>query len=127
MGMKYDEVVKALGEGKQDSSSEVSYSWNGNGISSMNVTIQNNVVTGKAQMGLKEPDAKVTLDKFNKVKEGMTYDQVKAVLGEGQITSQTKIMDNESIMYSLINKDGSNMNCTFTGNKMQMKAQFELK
>lgn len=133
MGMKYSDVIKILGEGKEESSSEVSgiktvmYSWNGSGISNMNVTVQNGAVMGKAQAGLKGTNAKVTLEKYNSVKEGMTYDQVKAVLGEGELTSQTKIMDMESSIYSWINRDGSNMNCTFTGGKMQMKAQFNLK
>lgn len=133
MGDKYETVTALLGEGKETSSSEVSgiktvmYEWNGSGISNMNVTIQNGVVTGKAQMGLKEFDAKISLEKYNQVKEGMKYEEVKKVLGEGEITSQTKIMDIESTMYSWINKDGSNMTATFTGDKMDSKAQFNLK
>lgn len=133
MGDKYENVVSILGDGKEQSSSEVSgvktvmYAWNGSGVSNMNVTIQNGIVIGKAQLGLAESDTKVTLDKYNQVKEGMTYDKVKAVLGEGQIISQTKIMDIEAIIYSWANKDGSNMNCTFTGGKMSVKAQFNLK
>lgn len=133
MGDKYDAVKALLGEGKEQSSSEVSgiktvmYQWNGSGLGNMNVTIQNGVVTGKAQAYLKSTDAKITLDKYNQVKEGMTYDQVKAVLGEGEVSSQTKIANAESVMYSWINKDGSNMNATFTGGKMDMKAQFNLK
>lgn len=133
MGDKYENVVAILGEGKEQTSSEVSgvktaiYEWNGSGLSNMNVTIQNGVVTGKAQIGLTESDAKITLEKYNQVKDGMTYDQVKAILGEGQITSQTKIMDIESIIYTWTNKDGSNMNCTFTSGKMALKAQFDLK
>ncbi|WP_027623988.1 DUF3862 domain-containing protein [Clostridium lundense] len=133
MGAKYADVVKILGEGKELSSSEVSgiktamYSWNGSGISNMNVTIQNGVVIGKGQVGLKEMDAKVTLEKYNKIKEGSTYDQVKAIFGDGQVMSQTKIMDEESIIYSWINKNGANMNCTFSGGKLMLKAQFNLK
>lgn len=56
----------------------------------------------------------------------MTYDKVKDILGEGQILSQAKIMDIETIMYSWINDNGSNMNCTFSGGKMSIKAQFNL-
>jgi hypothetical protein len=41
--------------------------------------------------------------------------------------SQSKIMDMESIMYIWSNKNASNMNCTFSGDKMMMKAQFNLK
>lgn len=133
MGAKLADVEAILGKGTEESSSELGgiktamYSWNGQGISNMNVTIQNDVVTGKAQLGLDSTDAKVTLEKYNQVKEGMSYDQVKGILGEGQIMSQTKLMDIESTMYSWINSDGSNMNCTFSGGKMALKAQFNLK
>jgi hypothetical protein len=94
---------------------------------SRNVTIQNSVVTGKASLGLINTDAKVTLDQYNKVKDGMSYSEVKAILGEGTIMSQSKIMDMESTMYIWSNKNASNMNCTFSGDKMMMKAQFNLK
>lgn len=133
MGDKYETVKALIGDGKEASSSEVGgvktvmYEWNGAGLSNMNVTIQNGVVATKAQVGLMSMDAKVTLDKYNQIKEGMTYEQIKAVLGEGQVMSQTKILDVQSIMYEWINKDGSNMNGTFTGDKLQMKAQFNLK
>ena len=133
MGAKYDEIVAILGEGKELSSSEIGgvknviYTWNGSGISNVTITIQNDEVTAKAQAGLGNNDAGITLDKYNQVTEGMTYDEVKAILGEGQLTSQIKIMDTESLIYSWINKDGSNANFTFSGDKLDMKAQFNLK
>jgi len=133
MGTKYDEVKNILGDGKEESSSEVAgiktslYSWNGSGISNVTITIQNDEVTAKAQAGLESMDAKITLDKYNQVKEGMTYDVVKGILGEGQILSQTKIMDMEAVIYAWINKDGSNANFTFSNGKLEMKAQFNLK
>ncbi|WP_346885203.1 hypothetical protein [Clostridium sp. UBA4395] len=101
MGAKYDEVKNILGDGKEESSSEVAgiktnlYSWNGSGISNLTITIQN--------------------------------DEVKGILGEGQILSQTKIMDMEAVIYAWINKDGSNANFTFSDGKLEMKAQFNLK
>lgn len=133
MGQKYSDVVALIGEGKEQTSSEVSgiktviYTWNGTGISNMNVTIQNDIIMGKAQLGLKSADDKITLDKYNQVKEGMTYAQTKAVLGDGQIVSETKVMDTQSVIYEWINKDSSNANFTFSGDKLQMKAQFNLK
>lgn len=133
MGQSYDEIKAILGDGKELSSSEINgiktvmYTWNGKGISNMNVSIQNNAVTTKAQVGLADNNSNITLEKYNQVKEGMTYDEVKAILGEGQITSQTKIANIESIMYSYINKGGSNANFTFNQGKLQLKAQFNLK
>ena len=133
LGEPYSEVVKLLGEGKEDTSSEVAviktaiYSWKGVGLSNMNVTVQKDVVTGKAQLGLKAERTNITLEKYNSVKEGMTYDEVKDILGEGEVLSESKIMDSQSIIYSYSNKDGSNANFTFNGNKLQVKSQFQLK
>lgn len=133
MGAKYSEVVAIIGEGKELSSSEISgiktiiYTWNGTGISNMNVTVQNDVVAGKAQLGLKSADDNITLEKYNQVKDGTAYSDAKVILGEGQIMSQTKIMNIESIMYEWINKDGSNAILTFSGDKLMMKAQFNLR
>lgn len=133
MGQSYDEVVALLGEGKELSSSSVGdikttmYIWNGSGMGNLNVTIQGGVVVIKAQAFLQDNDAKITMDLYNKIENGMTYDQVKAILGEGELTSETKIMDSVAKMYSYINKDGSNANFTFSNGSMEMKAQFNLK
>lgn len=133
MGSTYEEVTAILGEGVEDSSSEIAgikttmYSWDGKGLSSLNVTIQDGVVTGKAQIGLKDMDANVTLENFNSVSEGMTYEEVVAILGEGEIISESEIMDYTSVMYQWMNKDGSNMNAMFQGNSLTMKSQFNLK
>lgn len=133
MGMTYDEVKQILGEGSEISSNEISgiktimYTWQGRGMSNISVTIQNDAVTNKAQAGLKDMDAGITMDKYNQVTNGMTYDEVKGILGEGQILSETKIMDTTSVMYEYINKDGSNANFTFDSSGMVMKAQFNLK
>lgn len=133
MGMTYDEVKQILGEGSEMSSNEISgikttmYTWQGSGMSNISVTIQNDAVTNKAQAGLKDMDAGITMDKYNQVKNGMTYDEVKGILGEGQILSETKIMDTTSVMYEYINKDGSNANFTFDSSGVVMKAQFNLK
>ncbi|MGX4599863.1 DUF3862 domain-containing protein [Faecalimicrobium sp. JNUCC 81] len=133
MGQSHKDVIALIGEGEEQTSSEVSgiktaiYTWNGDGISNMNVTIQNGVVAGKAQVGLKKADSDITLEKYEKVKEGMSYEEVKNILGEGEISSETKMANIKSVIYSYINKDGSNANFTFTNDKLQMKAQFNLK
>lgn len=133
METSYEDVVALLGEGTETSSSEISgikstiYTWSGKGISNMNVTVQNDVVTGKAQIGLKKMDAKITLEQFNNIKEGMSYEEVVGIIGEGEILSETKIFDITSIMYQWINKDGSNMNAIFQENGLMSKSQFNLK
>lgn len=133
MDMSYEEVVALLGEGTETSSSEIAgikstiYTWNGKGISNMNVTIQNGIVAGKAQFELKSMDSKITLEQFNNVKEGMSYEEVAGILGEGQVASETKVLDYTSTMYEWINKDGSNMNAIFQGGSLMSKSQFNLK
>lgn len=133
MDSKYEDVVALVGEGTELTSSEISgiktvmYTWNAGGIGNMNVTIQNSVVISKTAFGLTSIDANVTLEQYEKVQDGMSYSQVNSILGDGVTMSQSKIMDMESMMYVWSNKNASNMNCTFMGDKMIMKAQFGLK
>lgn len=133
MGMTYDQVKAILGDGTEESSSgdgdtkTVSYSWKNDDGGNISVMIQGNKVITKAQAFLKSMDAKVTMDKYNKIKNGMTYDQVKTILGEGQLTSQTEIVGIKDEIYEWINSDGANMSVTFQGGKVDTKAQFQLK
>lgn len=133
MGMTYDQVKKVLGDGTEDSSSgdgdekTVTYSWKNDDGSNITVEVQGNKVVTKAQAMLQSMDAKVTMDKYNKINNGMTYDQVKAILGEGQLTSQTEMLGTKDEIYEWTNSDGSNMNVTFQDGKVDTKAQFELK
>ncbi|QHI73663.1 DUF3862 domain-containing protein [Aminipila terrae] len=133
MGSSYTDVVALLGEdGSETSSSEIAgiktviYTWSGSGIANMNVTIQNDKVVSKAQLGLKDANDGITLEKYNQIKEGMTYAQVKDILGEGQLLSEAETMGIQSSVYEWINKNGANANLTFQGDKLQMKAQFNL-
>lgn len=133
MNQSYEEAKSILGEGTENSSSEIGgmstkmYTWKGKGISNMNMTIQDGVVVGKAQFGLNKNNSGITLEKYNSVNEGMTLEEVNSILGEGGLTSQTQIMDLECSIYSWANKDGSNCDITFQGGVVNMKAQFGLK
>lgn len=132
MGLTLDDVVALLGkEGTEDTSSEIAgmstamYSWS-EGLSNMNVTVQDGIIIGKAQVGLKEASADVDMEKYNNIKNGMSLSEVQDILGEGELTSDTKIMNMESSMYSWINSFGTNINCTFSDGKLIAKAQFGL-
>lgn len=133
MGQSYDEVKEILGEGNESSSSEISdikttiYNWNSKGLGNIIITIQNGEVKGKAQMGLNDNKANITMEQYNKIENGITYEQLKTILGDGQILSETEIMNQKSIMYAYINKNGSNANFTFSNDSMSMKSQFNLK
>ena len=78
---------------------------------------------------------KYTLDKFNQVQTGMTYDQVKSIMGDaGQVTTESKSpsipgVSDEIIIkgYEWQNPDGSNMQIMFMNNQVDTKAQAGLK
>lgn len=133
MGMSYDQVKGILGEGTEESSSgdgdlkTVSYRWKNNDGSNLSVMLQGGKVVTKAQAFLKNMDAKVTLEKYNKINNGMTYEQVKGMLEDGMLMSQTELLGTKSEMYGWINSNGSNMNITFQNGKVESKAQFQLK
>lgn len=133
MGMSYDEVKAIIGEGEEKSSSEAGgikttmYSWKGDGLTSINITIQNDITKTKSQLGLVSSKADVNMDKYNKINNGMSYDEVKGILDEGALTSESKIMNSDSVMYSWVNKNGSNMNVTFSDGKVSSKSQLNLK
>lgn len=77
-------------------------------------------------------DTKITLEKFNKIETGMSYEQVVEIIGEeGTTLSETNISGDEkyhTIMYSWKAKNGiANANVTFQGGKVISKAQVALK
>lgn len=72
----------------------------------------------------------ITLEKFNKIENGMNYDQVKKIIGcDGSLLSEAQITDDSigSQMYYWYGKDGiSNANFTFIEGKLKGKAQIGL-
>jgi len=131
MGESYDDVVKLLGNGKESSSNEIDgiqtniYEWKQSEIY-MSVTIQNNAVVEKSQLGLQSIDSQITTDKYNQVENGISYEELIKILGEGQVLSQAKINDIESTIYEYINKNESNATFTFIGGKLIGKSQHSL-
>ena len=78
---------------------------------------------------------KVTMEKFNKIQDGMSYSQVSSIMGDpGELGASTTmpgipgIMEKlESKIYMWKNSDGTNMNVQFQNDKVMTKAQFGLK
>lgn len=77
---------------------------------------------------------KLTLAKFEKIENGMTYEEVAAIIGsEGEILAETgeKGSDLYTVVYQYYGSGstGANANFTFQGNPpvLQMKAQVGLK
>lgn len=133
MGQSYEDVVALLGEGSQKSSSEVAgiktalYSWNGDGITSISATLQDGKISSKAQAGLSKEKVDLNLEKFESIKEGMTYDQVKEALGEGALSSQSKIINSKHEIYSYSSKQSGVATISFIDGKLSSKTQVGLK
>lgn len=71
----------------------------------------------------------ITLEKFNKIENGMTYDQVKDIIGcDGTVNSETEVSNIKMTIYSWYGKDNiSNANVTVQNGKIISKAQIGLK
>jgi len=70
----------------------------------------------------------VTLTQYERIREGMTYAEVTAVIGTaGQELSRSDLAGYTTVMYSWTNSNGSNMNAMFQNGKLVNKAQFGLR
>ncbi|MGM0806476.1 MAG: DUF3862 domain-containing protein [Bacillota bacterium] len=137
-GMTYEEVVKIVGNegellsetGEKDTQFHtVIYSWEGDSGwgANANMTFQGGKLMAKAQAGVGGgSDIEVTLDQFNKLENGMTFEQVTDILGgEGELNSAA----GDTKMYSYKGKGdfGANVILSFQGNKLMNKTQMGLK
>ena len=69
----------------------------------------------------------VTRAEFDRITNGMTYNQVRQIIGAtGEVQSESDMLDIKTIMYSWMNSNGSNMNAMFQNDKLVTKAQFGL-
>lgn len=141
-GMTYEEVKNIVGaDGKVISESgekgsqfyTVMYEFETDGfMSNSTMMFQGDKLINKAQIGLGGGSGvKITLDQFNKIQNGMTLEQVIAIVGgEGEIISESgdKGTQLHTVMYSYQGKGsiGANVSLMFQGNKLQNKSQFGL-
>lgn len=89
------------------------------GISSLSNDVKDN----------NEDKCYISLEEFNKIETGMSYDDVKNIVGcEGTLNSETEVLDTKMAIYSWYGKDGiSNANVSVQNNKVISKAQIGLK
>lgn len=141
-GMTYEEVVAIIGSEGQIMSETgekgtdfhtVMYEWETDGfLSSANFMFQGGKLESKAQMGVADTDSpEVSLEQFNQVQNGMTTEEVFAIVGgEGEIQSETGEVGTDfyTVMYSYPGESGlgSNVSFMFQGDKLQNKSQFGL-
>lgn len=133
-GMSYEDVVAIIGE-EGENISEVSvadvttsiYQWD-EGLANFNVTIQDNQVTAKAQAGVIVSSSKVTMEMYNSIENGMTYDEVVEIFGaEGAPLSTAKTLGMVTTIYTWNGTSlGANCNVTFQDGVVFAKAQYGL-
>jgi hypothetical protein len=74
------------------------------------------------------PPPVVTQAQYDRIREGMTYEQVLDVIGtDGQELSRSNMAGYSTVMYSWTNPNGSNMNAMFQNDRLINKAQFGLR
>lgn len=83
-------------------------------------------VTGAAAEGPAAPA--LTMDGYNRIKTGMTFEQVTAIIGQpSQEMSRNELAGTETVMYMWEGMLGANMNAMFQNGKLVQKAQFGLR
>lgn len=132
--MSYKKTVEILGsEGVQMSSSGSGdykaemYKW-GDNTEFIVVMFLNDKLTTKTQAGLsKNIIESLSLEKYNQLKDGMKYDEVVSILGEGEEQSVTEILGSKTTSYQWKGEGYSSITATFQNDKLNSKSQFGLK
>ncbi len=90
-------------------------------------TLNNAVDTFNDSMSVdNESTTKITIDKFNQIQTGMTYEEVVAIIGEeGTVSSESSFGDSSMKIYSWSNGI-ANATISFTNGKVSAKSQFGL-
>lgn len=138
-GMTYKEVVAILGsEGKVLSDSSgggtryATYQWSGDNFEMIVLSFQNDKLNSKTQVGLasSSSDSKesaVSREKYDRLKDGMSYREVVSVLGgEGEEQFNSNIAGFKIATYQWKGSGYSSIIITFQDDKLQSKSQVGL-
>ncbi len=100
----------------------------GVGIGAMSGGTSNNTTVAAKVVHEATKKNDITLAKFNKLQNGMTYEEVVNILGvKGDLTTESGSGNYIIKMYSwVVDGTGSNMNCTFENGKLSAKGQIGL-
>jgi Beta-lactamase inhibitor (BLIP) len=70
----------------------------------------------------------VTMEKYNQIQTGMSYQQVVNIIGkQGEEMSRVELAGYTTVMYGWSNTGGSNMNAMFQNDRLMSKAQLGLR
>lgn len=118
-------------EGTEESSIQgsKSYEWKLGGLKTVNVEFDDNGnYTGKSQAGLDFMSTDLTKEMYDTIQEGMTYDQVKEIIGtDGSVLSVINLLGTETTDYHWNGKKGGFINLTIQDGAVASKAQNGLK
>lgn len=133
LGSSYEDVVAILGEGNEVASNEneghifTQYVWVGDVTSKgIDIIVMDNEVINKKQQGLDQIVANTNMEKYKQIQEGMTYDQVKDILGEGVLASEMSLFDMNSKTYTWTNEEFSGITMYFTDDLVETKTHYNL-
>lgn len=125
-------VIVACATGNSKTATPVPVS--ASAISSQASTVSkttSSAVSKTVSSAVKKDDGKITKAKFDQIQNGMSYDQVKQIIGsEGELLSEagTKGDQYYTVVYDWKSSDGiSNATFEFQGDKLQVKSQVGLK
>lgn len=93
-------------------------------------TIGGNKKIQKSVSGVSDESEYITLEEYNSIQTGMSYEEVKEIVGSpGTVSSQTESNNISIIIITWYGNGvaGSNANVTFTNNAVTSKAQVGLK
>lgn len=102
----------------------------GGGAAFVMATIGQNDLVQKSVSGVSDKSEYITMEEYNKIEPGMTYEEVKEIVGSGgEVTSQAESGGINITMVTWYGNGvaGSNANVTFTNNEVTAKAQVGLR
>lgn len=136
MGMTYSEVADIMGGSGVETSSSViggtksgTYNWDGEKAWRISGLFRNDRLYSKSQSNYPKPaKTDLSLEKFNRIKVGMTYPEVAVVIGaEGMETRSSDIGTNKSATFEWQGEKVTNLTATFGNGKLERKSQYGLK
>lgn len=137
LGMSYDDVKNIMGSpGDQTSMTKsgsyeaATYQWKGAKYARISVRFTKGELTYKSQSGLSTGSgtADLTQEKFNKINIGMSYDDVKNIIGsDGEMQSESQILKTTTASYRWKGPKYASIFASFKDGKLQNKTQSNLK
>ena len=135
MKSNYKKAVEILGsEGVQMSSSGSGtyktemYKWSSSVNEFIILLYLNDKLTTKSQAGLnKDINESISLEKYNQLKDGMSYEEVAAILGDGFEQSKTEMIGSVLVTYQWRGDNFKYITASFQNGKLTSRSQFGIK